>query len=631
MPPRGPRPFRPGRTTMSGGDKLPVLAFPAPSASLPRPRAADPRQLAQATEALRQAVQGGPAAGRIDTAPPAPDKSASDQPVHEEIFTPVGIPSRRAGSRAPHEQVRGAAVTALPGGGIDATGDAAVARRILSLHLPRFAIERWQAQAARRGEVLPKGTPLALALEGPHGPVIHAVNDVAQALGLAPGARVVDMRAICPELQTRFADPRADAAALARLMLWARRWCPWTAVDGADALVMDVTGSDHLWGGEAAMRAEIEARLAGLGLTTRMAIAPTRGAAWALARFAPAICGPEELTAHTDPLPAAALRLGAATVQMLDRLGLSTIGALRAVPRLSLARRFRAGLPETDPLLRLDQLSGRTPEPIDSPDDPPRFAVQARLPEPVIDPVPHLPALAEELCAGLVAAGFGARRLALALYRIDGEVAQAQAATSQPTRDPAHMVRLFEGRLDGLDPGFGFDLITLAALVAEALPTRQRRLDGAADDADDLARLIDRLSARFGVRALTRPLPAPSHIPERQVLWLPALHVTPHRFVPRPDRPLRLFEPPEEVRVLYAVPEGPPAQFVWRRQRLRVARFAGPERIAPEWWRDRPGTRLRDYFRIEDHTGRRFWLYREGRLGDGRGAEPRWFVHGAFA
>ncbi|WP_334061325.1 Y-family DNA polymerase [Limimaricola cinnabarinus] len=604
---------------MSGGDKLPVLAFPAPSTS--RPRAADPRQLARAAEALRRATEGKATLGRPDEGPPAPGA-----PMPEDSFTPVGIPRGRAGPRESGRE-------GLPGISRIAAPKDAAARRILSLHLPHFAIERWQRQAARGGEAPPEGTPLALALEGPHGPVIHAVNGAARAMGLGPGARVVDMRAICPELRTAFADPRADAAALQRLMLWARRWCPWTAVDGADALVMDITGADHLWGGEAMMLEEIGTRLAGLGLTARAAIAPTRGAAWALARFgaACAICGVEDLAMRTDPLPATALRLDAATVQLLDRLGLSTIGALRAVPRPSLARRFRAGPPEADPLLRLDQLSGRTPEPVDSPDDPPRFVVQARLPEPVIDPVPHLPALADELCAALVAAGFGARRLALALYRTDGEVAQAQAATSRPSHDAAHMVRLFEGRLDGLDPGFGFDLITLAALVAEALPPRQRRLDGEAEGAEDLARLIDRLSARFGARALTRPRPAPSHIPERQTLWLPALHLPPQRFAPRADRPLRLFEPPEELRVLYAVPEGPPAQFVWRRQRLRVARFAGPERIAPEWWRDRPGTRLRDYFRIEDHTGRRFWLYREGLLGDGRGAEPRWFLHGAFA
>ncbi|PSK86960.1 protein ImuB [Limimaricola soesokkakensis] len=616
---------------MSGGDKLPVLAFPAPRTTEARPRAADPRRLARAAEALRAATEATSGAEGASPVEPA----ASKQKQEQEIFTPVGmpLPRWRAGPDAAGARPRG---TGYMTGGSTTPGEAdaargIMARRILSLHLPRFAIERWQAHAARCGRALPDDVPLALAIEGPHGPVIHAVNAAAEALGIGPGARVVDMRALCPELRTAFAEPRADSAALERLMLWARRWCPWTAIDGTDALIMDITGSEHLWGGEVAMRAEIENRLAGLGLTARTAIAPTRGAAWALARFAPAICDPDALFARTDPLPVAALRLDAATVQLLDRLGLSTIGALRAVPRLSLARRFRANAPEADPLLRLDQLSGRTPEPVDSPDDPPRFAVQARLAEPVIDPVPHLPVLAEELCAGLVAAGFGARRLGLALYRTDGEVAQAQAATSQPSRDPAHMVRLFEGRLDGLDPGFGFDLITLAALVAEALPERQRRLDGTADDAEDLARLIDRLSARFGMGTLTRPLPMPSHLPERQMLWCPALHLPRRAFPPRPHRPLRLFEPPEEVRVLYAVPEGPPAQLLWRRQRLRVARFAGPERIAPEWWRDRPGTRLRDYFRIEDHTGRRFWLYREGLLDDGRGAEPRWFLHGVFA
>jgi protein ImuB len=605
---------------MTGGDKLPVLAFRAPHIAKARPRAADPRQLARAAEALRQATgtapepRPAPAPGPIPAAP-------------EDSFSPVGIPRRRPGpAAAPPEIRRGGS-----SGGTASDDGGPVARRILSLHLPCFAVERWRREALRRGEAPPDDLPFALALEGAQGPVIHAVNPAAQALGIAPGARLVDMRAICPELRAAFADPRGDKAALDRLMLWARRWCPWTAIDGTNALVMDVTGSDHLWGGEAAMLEEIAARLAGLGLTCRAAIAPTRGAAWALARFAPGLCAAEELATRTDPLPVAALRLDAATIRTLDRLGLSTIGALRAVPRLSLARRFRAGLPEADPLLRLDQLSGRTPEPVDSPDDPPRFAVQARLAEPVLDPLPHLPELTRALCVALAAEGFGARRLALALYRTDGEVAQAQAATSRPSRDPDHLLRLFDGRLDRLDPGFGFDLITLAALVAEALPDRQRRLDHAAEDADDLARLIDRLSARFGPQTLTRPLPAPSHIPERQVLWRPALHAVCRPFAPRLHRPLRLFEPPEEVQVLYAVPEGPPAQFLWRRQRLRVARFAGPERIAPEWWRDRPGTRLRDYFRIEDQTGRRFWLYREGLLGDGRGAEPRWFLHGAFA
>ena len=97
------------------------------------------------------------------------------------------------------------------------------------------------------------------------------------------------------------------------------------------------------------------------------------------------------------------------------------------------------------------------------------------------------------------------------------------------------------------------------------------------------------------------------------------------------ERPQRLLDHPEEIRVLYAVPEGPPAQFQWRGKPTRIARWQGPERIAPEWWQDRPGTRLRDYFKVEDALGHRFWIYREGLHDDVRGGVPRWFLHGIFA
>ncbi|EYD76273.1 DNA polymerase-like protein [Rubellimicrobium mesophilum DSM 19309] len=477
---------------------------------------------------------------------------------------------------------------------------------------------------------------LALTVPGPHGPVIQAATTVAEAAGALPGLRVVDARGACPALRVEEADPEGDARALGRLMLWARRWCPWTALEetGGPGLVLDVTGSAHLWGGEAALLTEIEGRLSDLGLTARLAIAPTRGSAWALARFAGprAICGPGEVEAMTAPLPVRALRLSQDTALLLQRLGLKTVGDLLAVPRLPLARRFARAEPSDNPLLRLDQLTGRLPEPLHCPDDPPRFVARAVLSEPVQDPTPLLPALARELCAMLAAKGAGTRGLALAVYRSDGEVSGVEVATARATRDPIHLARLFEGKLDRLDPGFGFDLATLAATVPEPLDARQPGLDGRRDDGEDLARLVDRLSARFGPRALLRPAPRESHVPERAESWVPALGPSPGPVPPPPrPRPLRLFDPPEEVRVIYAVPEGPPAQFVWRRVTHRVARFAGPERIAPEWWRDPPGTRLRDYWRIEDQEGRRFWLYREGLPGDGRGGTPRWFMHGIFA
>ncbi len=507
-------------------------------------------------------------------------------------------------------------------------------RRVVSVSLPNLAIERWERLCRQRGDPPPDERPGALATDGPHGRVVHAANRAARLAGIEPGARVVDMQALCPGLHVDYADLAGDRAALERLALWARRWCPWTARDGAAGLVLDTTGSDHLLGGEALMLARMETDLAGLGLSARLAVAPTRGAAWALARYGPVRAVSFE-PLDLAPLPVAALRLDSETMRLLDRLGLKRVGDLMAMPRPALARRFVRAAPEANPLLRLDQATGRLDEPLDSAEPPPRFRAALRLAEPVLDPGPHLPGLAAALARHLERAEAGARRLVLSVFRTDGELRRIDVATARAVRDPDHVARLFAGRVGELDPGFGFDALALEATHTDPLPARQAGLDGAADHAGDLARLIDRLSTRFGARRIFQSATRESHVPERA-----RIRVAPLAAPPAPDpaalatppaRPPRLLDPPEEVRVLYAVPEGPPVRFVWRGRTISVARYAGPERIAPEWWHDRPGTRLRDYFRIEEAGGRRLWLYREGLAGDGRGGAPRWFLHGLFA
>ena len=493
---------------------------------------------------------------------------------------------------------------------------------------------RWLRWAIARHDAPPDDLPVVLATEGPHGPVVSDTNRAATLAGLHVGARVVDMRALCPQVRVVRADPDGDAAALDKLAMWARRWCPWTAVDGTDGIVMDTTGSDHLWGGEAALLREIEGMLGTLGFATRLAIAPTHGAAWALARFGTVrpIATPDTLAAQTAPLPARALRLEADTVLLLQRLGLKTVGDIAAVPRLSLARRFtRSPLPQ-NPLLRLDQLQGLIAEPVSARTEPPQFAVQARLPEPVQDPTPYLADLCAALCADLAAAGHGARRVTVTVYRTDAEVSRVTATTARASRNPDHLRRLFDDRLNRIDPGYGFELITLDASATESLHAVQGGLDGRTDDGAVLAQMVDRLSAKLGAPCVRTPSPHASHIPERSLAWMLALSQAPgdHDSLPCTDRPLRLLDTPEEIHVLYAVPEGPPVQFRWRRLSHRIARFVGPERIAPEWWNDRPGTRLRDYYQIEDDGCRRLWIYRDGVYGDDHREPPRWFVHGIF-
>ncbi|WP_348541460.1 Y-family DNA polymerase [Sulfitobacter albidus] len=506
--------------------------------------------------------------------------------------------------------------------------------RIVSAYFPDLAMDRWRRLTAAQRTLPGAEVPVVLSCDGSHGPVVHAVSAPAAARGIAPGARVVDVQAIHPDLHVERADPRGDAAMLERLALWARRWCPWTVAE-ADGILLDVRGAAHLFGGERKLLRDMGARFAMQGLRARLACAPTRGAAQMLARFGPggAICGAQDLQDMLAPLPVVALRLEAVTVRLLDRLGLKTLGALEAVPRVGLMRRFARADAGQNPLVLLDRAMGRAADPLQAPGEARIWLARARSPEPVIDPEPWLTGLAEDLCAQLAGAEQGARRLRLTIYRVDGEWRAREVATAAATRDPAHLVRLLAGKLDGIDPGFGFDLMTLEAVRAEPLSLHQDRLDGARDAGADVAALLDRLVAKLGPAKVSWSAWVHSHKPERAEARVPALsgvaEAPPARRATA--RPLRLFEPAEEIAVLYAVPEGPPARFRWRRVRYRVVRFEGPERIAPEWWRDRPETRLRDYYCVEVEEGRRFWMYREGVPDDRRGGHRSGFCTGCSA
>ena len=95
-----------------------------------------------------------------------------------------------------------------------------------------------------------------------------------------------------------------------------------------------------------------------------------------------------------------------------------------------------------------------------------------------------------------------------------------------------------------------------------------------------------------------------------------------------------MFEAPEPVETLAELPDGVPARFIWRRASRRVVKAEGPERLGAEWWA--LGTakpqRTRDYYRVEDENGRRYWLYREGLYGrEDADRAPSWWIAGVFA
>ncbi len=465
---------------------------------------------------------------------------------------------------------------------------------------------------------------------------LASIDAAAAALGLFVGQKAADASALAPGLTVADAEPEGTQAALIALADWCCRFSPAVAVDGADGLVLDITGVGHLWGGDPAMVDDLVRRLKLTGLTARAAVAGNPAAAWALARFAPdktIVARGREAEALAD-LPVTALRLDGAVAAQIVRLGLTTIGRLAALPRDALTRRFGAAV-----VSRLDQALGRAGEALTYRRPPTPWLARLAFADPISAPedMARVTAdIAARLCARLDAEGRGARRFELVFHRLDGRALPLTIGLALPGRDARAITRLFAPMLETIDPGFGIEVVTLTAAEVEARGPSQRRLEQGGDvpPEEGVAPLVDRLVNRLGGEAVWRAEPNPSHAPERAVARRPALS--------RPGgvgwsadrpRPLRLFRRPEPIEAMSKVPDDPPVFFRWRGVAYRVRLAEGPERLAEEWWRrpfedDRP-SQVRDYYRVEDNAGVRFWVYRSGLYGV-VGETPSWWVHGLF-
>jgi protein ImuB len=557
--------------------------------------------------------------------------------------------------------------------------------RIVSVWLPRWPIQRALAAQARSpadNPIAPE-RPFVLAVTASGGARIAALNEAAEACGLTVGEPVADARAKAGFLQVRPVDMAADDTALRRLALWATRYTPtaslWGEENGADGFFLDIEGASHLFGGEQKLVADLATRLGkNFGLTARLAIAATPGAAWALSRFhrAPGFILPAGEEAKVmAPLPVESLRLSPDTAVALRRLGFKSVGALLDKPRAPFAARFAAEL-----LRRLDQALGRIDEPLKPVVAPPVYHCLRYLIEPIFSQ-DAVVALASRLMGTLVHVltrdGVGARALRLCLYGVDGAVKTVDIGLTLPTRSVSHVARLVELKLEAVaaldDAGFGFEAVGVAVSRAEPMPARQTEFVSAAvhpsaaggeetgwghdERTERCAALIDALRQRLGQACVRRFEAVASHIPERAetlaAVTGETLQSLPQRPRSAPEmatveqiRPLLLLphaEPAEEVAAL--VPEGPPRRFRWRGVTYEVTGAQGPERIGAEWWRmpashrpahsresgDKQEAALtRDYYLVEDAGGHRFWLFREGLYGRETRA-ARWFVHGLLA
>jgi protein ImuB len=502
--------------------------------------------------------------------------------------------------------------------------------RWLAIYLPRLATDRLKRSGRAPGD----DRPLAIYAKQANAYQLTGVDKRASELGLRLAMSLADARAIQPKLEAVEAEPEEDARALDAIAAWCERFTPIVVIDPPEGLFLDITGCAHLFGGEGALRDTIVARLYAQGFAARAAVAPTPGAGWAFARYARRQNPDLEALAA---LPVEALRLDAQAAALLRRLGMKTIGQLKDAPRSAFTA--RAG---ERAMLRLDQAYGRAPEALTPRRPPPPVFALRRFLEPIFttDAILHV---MQDLCGDVVEKldmrGAGARRLELVLFGVDGRDRVISIGVSHPEREVKALIRLFREKLnvvaENIDAEFGIeaarlDIIQLAPIgetVRELVVTEEGRATP-----EQIGGIADILSVRLGAKRVLRPQVHELHAPERASGWRSALNEIRETQQAKPPadgvqrRPIRLFSPAQPIEALATVPDGPPIRFRWRRVLREVARAEGPERISGDWTE---GAATRDYYRIEDREGRRYWLYREGLYGED--VTPRWFMHGFFA
>jgi protein ImuB len=521
------------------------------------------------------------------------------------------------------------------------------AQRMLSLWLRRLSTDR----IARSRKASREASQAPLAVYGKRGnaDVLVAIDDVAARYSLAAGLALTQARAMHPSLEAVPENTEADAQFLESIADWCLRYTPLIACDATDGLLLDITGCAHLYGGEAALIADLAARLERAGLAFSIAVAGSIGAAYAAARYgAPGSHANGNERKVLTPLPLASLRLASETVASLARVGLNRVGDIIDLPRAPLTARFGGTV-----VRQLDRALALEDEPLTPRLPVAPYIAEQRFAEPIAreeDVLAVTERLASRLKLALERRGDGARRIELTLFRTDGAIRRIAAGTSRPLRDAAEIRALFVERLaalaDALDPGFGFDMARLSVLIAEPCAPEQIGIGGG-EHVAEMNRLVDRLSARLGSQRVRRLVAQDSHLPEIASAIMPAQRTGTgdgwaafrqyRDAVELSSRPLRLFARPEPIEAVAEVPDGPPLRFRWRRALHEVIFADGPERIEGAWWSEHggqaSGNLARDYFRIEDRSGLRFWLFRAGLYRDlsPGDAAPAWFVHGMFA
>jgi protein ImuB len=474
-----------------------------------------------------------------------------------------------------------------------------------------------------------KTVPFVLRTSSHGRMIITSANAVAEKKGIHKGMALADARAIHPDLEVLDDKPDLADKLLNRIAEWCIRFTPVVAIDPSDGLLLDVSGCSHLWGGDSNYASEIVNKLNARGYDVRVAMADTIGVAWGVARF-----GKAELVIasgqHIESLmllPPEALRLEPDAVERLHKLGLHQVKQFIRMQRSALRRRFGQNF-----IMRLDMALGQqieTLEPVQ-----PIEPYSDRLPclEPIVTLTGieiALRQLLETLCLRLQQEQKGLRTALFKGYRVDGKIELIEIGTNRPTHSVIHLFKLFEIKISSIEPALGIELFVLEApKVEEQLPQQENMWEGTGGLEDvRLSELLDRLTNKVGTKALHRYLPDEHYWPERSFKSTSSLQEK-STTAWRADklRPLQLLQTPERIEVTAPIPDYPPMLFRYKGKVHPIVRADGPERIEQEWWLQQG--QHRDYYRVEDEDGHRYWLFRLGHYHD---KSYQWFIHGFFA
>ena len=498
-------------------------------------------------------------------------------------------------------------------------------RRYISIWFRRLLTD-WTAR--QRPEV--KDRPFVLCASERGAVIIMAANALAEQAGASRGMALADARALAPDLLHFDFEPDRAQKILGAMADWCQRFSPLAGLQLPDGIWIDMTGGAHLFGGERKLLRDLVLSFQSFGYETRAALADTAGGAWGIARFGrqQPIIPPGALKEALAPLPPSALRISTDTAVTLRSLGIRKVSDLYKIPRAALSRRFGAEV-----VLRMGQALGELEEPLTSQMPAPEYTARLHFAEGLGTPdsiAKVVERLMSDLCAQMNVRGCGLREGVLQTFRLDGRAERVTIGTGSPSRNPKHLFKLFEEKLPHLDPGPGIETFILSAPKTELVTAQQNGMGMDADNYfhdDNLPELIDRLAGRLGMERIYGVAPRDSHWPERAVKATGALDLKPDPWLPDKERPVMLLARPEPIDVMAPVPDDPPMLFRRKGVLHRIRHSEGPERIEAEWWL-RSGE-LRDYYRLEDETGNRYWVFRSGHYKPEE--KSKWFLHGFFA